>query len=213
MIIIGRIEYLNLLPFHFFLKRYNYKFIEKNGYPAQINKLFLKRKVEAGFISSIKSKNQKCLNAGIVANKKVMSVLICPGENKEDKESNTSNILAKVLNEKGEVVIGDKALQRFYKNNNCKDMAALWYKKYKLPFVFALFCINSNNKEFKKIINKFLKKRIKVPQYILKSEAKRLGLSPKHIQEYLNQIYYKIGYKEKKALKLFLKLSQKVSNE
>lgn len=213
MLLIGRIDYLNLLPFNFFLKKYSCKFIEKKGYPSQINKLFLKRKVEAAFISSIKSKKQKCLDAGIVATKKVMSVLICPGKEQQDIESNTSNILAKILNEKGEVVIGDKALQRFYKNSNCKDMAALWHEKHQLPFVFARFCINSNDKEYKKMIDKFLRNKIKIPQYILKQESKKLNLTIKQIQEYLNNIYYRLDYKEKRSLKLFLKLSQRVSNE
>jgi len=142
-----------------------------------------------------------------------MSVLICPGENKEDKESNTSNILAKVLNEKGEVVIGDKALQRFYKNNNCKDMAALWYKKYKLPFVFALFCTNKKNLKYKKLINEFLTKKPKIPYSIIQKYANKAGISPQEAKDYLNNIiYYKIGWKEKKALKKFWKQALRMEN-
>jgi chorismate dehydratase len=204
VVIVGKIDYLNLLPFHLFIKKYNIK--TKEGYPSQINRLFDKKLIEAGFISSIKTKNKKCFDAGIIANKKVMSVLICQGENKDDFESNTSNILAKILNLKGEVIIGDKALKRYYKNSkNCKDLAKEWYKNYKLPFVFARFCVNKNYKQYEKLINKFLKTKVKIPQYIIKQKAKKLGLTTKEVKEYLNLIYYKIGYKEKRSLKLFLK--------
>jgi hypothetical protein len=81
-VIVGKIDYLNLLPFHLFIKKYNIK--TKKGYPAQVNRLFEKRIVDAAFISSIKSKNRKCFDAGIIANKKVMSVLVCEGQTKDD---------------------------------------------------------------------------------------------------------------------------------
>jgi chorismate dehydratase len=207
-VVIGKIDYLNLLPFHIFIKKNGIKVIEKKGYPAQINRLFENRVVESAFISSIKSKNKNCLDAGIIANKKVLSVLICENkENLQDKESETSNQLAKILNLKGEVIIGDKALQKFYNENvdNCKDMAQLWFEKYKLPFVFARFCINKNNEKYKKLINNFLSLKVKIPQYILKKKAKQLNIKPSQLKEYLNLIYYQIGYKEKKSLRKFLK--------
>jgi len=204
---IGQIDYLNLLPFHIFLKKYSY-YTKKKSYPAKINKMFEKKQIEAGFISSIKSKNKTCLNAGIIANKKVLSVLVCPGENKDDFESNTSNVLAKILHQKGEILIGDKALRRYHTNNNCKDLASLWYDKYKLPFVFARFCINSNQKEYQKLINKFLKTKIYIPQYILKKYTKKTSLSQKEIKEYLKLIKYEIKHKELKSLNKFLRLSK-----
>ena len=206
--VIGKIDYLNLLPFHIFIKKNGIKVIEKKGYPAQINRLFENRGVESAFISSIKSKNKNCLDAGIIANKKVLSVLICENkENLQDKESETSNQLAKILNLKGEVIIGDKALQKFYNENvdNCKDMAQLWFEKYNLPFVFARFCINKNQGKYKKLINNFLSSKVKIPQYILKKKAKQLNIKPSQLKEYLNLIYYQIGYKEKKSLRKFLK--------
>ena len=170
--------------------------------------MFEKKQIEAGFISSIKSKNKTCLNAGIIANKKVLSVLACPGENKDDFESNTSNILAKILHQKGEILIGDKALKRYHTNNNCKDLTSLWYDKYKLPFVFARFCVNSNQKEYQKLINKFLKTKIYIPQYILKKYTKKTSLSQKEIKEYLKLIKYEIKHKELKSLNKFLRLSK-----
>lgn len=206
--VIGQIEYLNLLPFYLFIKKSNYKIIFKKGYPSQINSLFYQKKVDSAFISSIKSKNKHCLDAGIIANKKVLSVLVCENDNKTDIESATSNILSKVLKVKGEVVIGDKALKRYYENNNCKDLASIWFERYNLPFVFARFCINKNDKTYKTLLNKFLKTKIKIPTYLIQKESTRLGISNKNIKEYLNLIYYKMGYKEKKSLKLFLKLSK-----
>ena len=203
---LGQIDYINLLPFHLFLKKHYYYYTTKKSYPAKINKMFEKKQIDGAFISSIKSKNKKCFDVGIVANKKVLSVLVCDGKNKDDFESNTSNVLAKMLNQNGEVIIGDKALQRYYQNNNCKDLATLWYDKYKLPFVFARFCVNKNPTKYKKMINKFINSKIYIPQYILKKYTKR-GFTKKQIKEYLKLINYKINYKEKKSLKKFLKNS------
>ena len=204
---LGHIDYINLLPFHIFLKKYYFYYTTKKSYPSKINKMFEKKIVDAAFISSIKSKNKICLDAGIVSQKKVLSVLVCDGENKDDFESNTSNVLAKILNQNGEVLIGDKALQRYYNDNNCKDLAKLWYEKYNLPFVFARFCINKNKKEYQKMIKLFLSKKIYIPNYILKQYAKKSNLSIKQIKEYLKLIKYELNYKEKKSLKKFLKLA------
>ncbi len=196
---LGHIDYLNLLPFYQFLKKKNIKI--KKGVPSYINSLFEKRKINAAFISSIKSKNKKCFNVGIVAKKEVRSVLLCPGDG-IDTDSATSNILAKQLNLKGKVVIGDKA----FKEKNCIDLANEWYKRYKLPFVFARFCVNKNYKKYEKLVNEFLKTKQKIPYLTLKKYANNLGISYKEAKEYLDKIiYYKMGWREKKALKLFLR--------
>jgi len=99
--IFGKIEYLNLLPFHVFMKRYarssqqrhilNYK----RGVPSAINKSFKTRRIDAAFISSISSKNCKCTNLGILARKEVKSVLLIPGKHKNDTESAISSISSK----------------------------------------------------------------------------------------------------------------------
>jgi len=202
--LLGHIDYLNLLPFYQFLKKKGIKV--KKSYPKKINYLFEKKKVDAAFISSIKAKNKKCIDIGIAAKKKVKTVLVCEGEG-EDKESETSNILAKVLKIEGKVIIGDKA----FKEKNCIDLANEWYKKYNLPFVFALFCTNKNHKKYKKLAKEFLKKNQKVPFYVLKKYAIKNNISFKEAKEYLEKIiYYKIGWREKKALKKFWKLSKKI---
>ena len=201
---LGHIDYLNLLPFYQFLKKKGIKV--KKSYPRKINYLFEKKRVDAAFISSIKAKNKKCLDIGIVANKKVKTVLVCKGEG-EDKESETSNVLAKVLKTEGKVIIGDKA----FKERNCIDLANEWYKKYNLPFVFAIFCTNKNNKKYKKLAKEFLNKHQKVPYYMLKKYTTGNNISFKEAKEYLEKIiYYKINWREKKALKKFWKLAKKV---
>ena len=198
---LGHIDYLNLLPFYQFLKKKNIKI--KKGVPSKINLLFEKRKIDAAFISSVKSKNKKCFDAGIIAKRKVKTVLVCKGEG-IDNESATSNILAQVLNIKGKVVIGDKA----FKEKNCIDLANEWYKKYNLPFVFARFCVNKDYKKYEKLINEFLKHPPNIPYLTLKKYAQKTGITPKEAKEYLERIiYYKMGWREKKALKLFLRKS------
>jgi len=203
--LIGHIDYLNLLPFYQFLKKKGIKV--KKSYPAEINEWFEKGLIDAAFISSIKAEKQKCFHAGIAAKAKVKSVLVCPGEG-DDFESATSNVLAKVLNIKGRVVIGDKAL----KEKSCIDLAEVWYQKYNLPFVFALFCANRRNKEYQKLINEFLSKKQKIPYSTLKKYADKTGISVKEAKDYLdNIIYYKIGWREKKALKKFWSLARKLN--
>ncbi|NPA73508.1 MAG: hypothetical protein GXO12_02240 [Epsilonproteobacteria bacterium] len=212
--VFGKIEYLNLLPFEFFIKKSPHTYLKravKKSHPAVITELFLKRKVSAAFISSIKSRGKKCLNAGIVADGEVLSVFVCEGKDKEDTESKSSNILKKILNLKGEVVIGNKALQMYAKGNKrCIDLAKEWKKQEGLPFVFALFCINSKDEFYKKMIKRFLKSNIKIPYYIKKKEAKKLGLPLGVVELYLEKISYKIGEKERKSVKIFLKKAKMV---
>ena len=218
MLIFGSISYLNLLPFQIFLKKYiknsqikqiiNYK----KGVPSNINIKFKKRQIDAAFISSIKSKNQKCSNVGILADGAVYSVLVINDIDSFDCESDTSNALSKVLNIKGKVIIGDKALKCYLKSKNIefKDLSLEWKKKTNLPFVFARLCYKRNGKVIKKIGKKFTAKKVKIPQYYLKRAALSKGITPKELLWYLDKIKYKIEYKEEKSLKLFLKKASKI---
>lgn len=52
------------------------------------------------------------------------------------------------------------------------------------------------------------KTKIKIPQYILKQYSKRSGISPSNILDYLDRIDYELNIKEKRALKLFFKLTK-----
>lgn len=212
--IFGKIDFINLLPFNIYIKK-NIKssqlkqIIEyKKSYPSNINKKFIKKNIDVAFISSIKSRNKKSLNLGIIAKDEVLSVLLIPGKGKEDYQSETSNALAKILNLEGEVIIGDKALKHYYSNADNKfiDLAKQWKNQYKLPFVFAVLCINKNEKYLKNITKNFNKKHVKIPQYILNDYATKSNLTKDQISNYLKKIHYKIGIKEKSALKLFFKL-------
>ena len=214
--IFAKIDFINLLPFHIFIKK-NIQSSQlkasieyKKSYPSAINKKFKKRVVDSAFISSIASRNEKSLDFGIVAKDEVLSVLLISGIQQDDYQSDTSNALAKVLNLKGKVIIGDKALNFYHENKDLTkiDLAKQWKEKYNLPFVFAVLCFNANKKALDKLTKNFNKKHIKIPQYILEKYSIRSNVSKKHILEYLEKIHYRLEIKEKRSLKLFLKLTK-----
>jgi chorismate dehydratase len=209
-LVFGKIEYLNLLPFHVFMKRHissshtKMSMHHKRGVPSKINQEFLARRVDAAFISSISAKGKKHVNLGIVAKKEVLSVLVVPSqEDTNDSESATSNLLAKILHLHGKVLIGDKALRYYLSGAEHTDMAGVWNKKYKLPFVFALLCYHKDKGVYQKIEKKFTRKKIKIPTYILEEASKRTHVSKKDILNYLQYISYKLDTKAKLGLKKF----------
>jgi chorismate dehydratase len=211
-VIFGSISYLNLLPFQLFLKKYikhsaiKMAFNYKRAVPSKINNALKKRHINAGFISSIESPSYRCGNLGIIANRAVYSVFVIKGgKHKQDKESATSNALASILELKGEVIIGDKALKYYLDGGEGIDLAREWYKETSLPFVFAKLCYNCHSKQIKDIERKFLKQPIKIPQYVLKKEAHKRDITPKELLWYLKFIKYRLDYKSKKSLVLFLK--------
>ena len=212
--VFGKIDYLNLLPFHTFMKRFTKSSQQslsmhyKRGVPSKINSEFLHRRVDAAFISSIKAKKQKHLNLGIIAKKEVLSVLVVPNtQTLSDNESASSNILAQVLNIQGQVLIGDKALRHYLEQKPSIDLAQEWYKRYNKPFVFALLCYHSKTKTFHSIEKEFLKKPVKSPQYILHQASQRTQISPKDILHYLTFISYDLDTKAKQGLKQYYKLT------
>lgn len=208
--VFGKIDYINLLPFYVFIKgshlpsAFKRALSKHKSYPAKINEKFIQKKIDAAFISSIRSRYKSCLDVGIVAKKEVWSVIVLEGEDSSDFESESSNALAKLLGVKGRVVIGDKALKLYLEGKKCKDLATLWYEKEGLPFVFARFCYNAYGDFYKKLTSSFLKKRVKIPQYILKEYAKDRGVAPESINSYLKKISYKIKGSEKLSLKRYL---------
>ena len=143
--IFGKIEYLNLLPFHVFMKRFTKSSQESQSMqyykniPSVVNARFISRRADAAFISSISAKKYKHVSLGIIAKKEVLSVLVVPNAtHKQDRASASSNALANVLGVEGEVMIGDKALHYFYEGKEHIDLAKEWNSRYRLPFVFAL---------------------------------------------------------------------------
>ena len=208
--VFGKIEYLNLLPFHVFMKRFSkssQQSMSMNYYksvPAKINNKFTSKRVDAAFISSIRARNYRHVNLGIIAKKEVQSVLVIPhAKNKKDKESASSNLLANILNIHGEVIIGDKALKHYLSNKEYVDLAKVWNKKYNLPFVFALLCYHKDKKLYTSIEKSFLKQKVKIPQYILKQASKRTAINEKDILNYLEYISYDLDAKAKLGLKKF----------
>ena len=179
----------------------------KRAVPSKINQALKKREINAAFISSVESRRCTCTDLGIIARGNVYSVLLLKGENLADPASATSNRLAKVLNLEGRVLIGDAALKYYLDGGEGVDMAQAWYEKTGLPFVFARLCYNQNGIYIKKLAKTFASKNIKIPQYILKQEAKKRGITPKQLTWYLAQIYYTMGHKEKRSLKKFLSAS------
>ena len=126
--IFAKIDFINLLPFHIFIKK-NIQSSQlkasieyKKSYPSVITQKFKSRKVDSAFISSIASRNEKYLNFGIVAQDDVLSVLLIPGIEQSDYQSKTSNALAKVLDLKGKVIIGDKALNFYHENRDLEKI-------------------------------------------------------------------------------------------
>ncbi|PHQ64979.1 MAG: hypothetical protein COB99_06590 [Sulfurimonas sp.] len=212
--VFGKIEYLNLLPFHVFMKRFTKSSQQsismhyKRGVPAKINEKFLSRRIDAAFISSISAKKCKHVNLGIIAKKEVLSVIVVPNvENETDIESASSNVLAKILDIKGKVLIGDKALKHYLQEKPYIDLAAEWNSRYKLPFVFALLCYHKDQHLYKNIERQFSKQRVKIPQYLLNAASLRTEISKKDILNYLTYISYDLNIKAQRGLSLFYQKS------
>ena len=208
--VFGKIEYLNLLPFHVFMKRFTQGSSQKigmhynKGVPAQVNHKFSSRRVDAAFISSIKARKHENIGLGIIANKEVRSVLIIPDSiSEKDKASATSNILAQVLKLEGKVLIGDKALKYYLSQAPFVDLAQKWYEQHQLPFVFGLLCYHKDKKLYTKIKKNFLKTPVKIPYYILNEASQKTGIAPKDILEYLKYISYELDKKAFQGLKKF----------
>lgn len=211
--IFGRIDYLNLLPFYLFLKRYHNRLLRlsmaKKGPPSTINRLYKSRRIDAGFISSIKSRGQKGANLGIIARGPVTSVLVLEGQFSKDPESDTSNALAQLLGLKGRVAIGDKALKLYCQGVQAIDLAEAWQRKNKMPFVFARLCYNRGGKQIARLERQFLKYHTRrIPHSLLLEKSRQSGIPPKAILEYLERIDYRLDQKAKRGLSRFLFLTR-----
>jgi len=213
-LVFGKIEYLNLLPFHIFMKRYTKSTQQKmsmhykRGVPSKINQEFSARRVDAAFISSIGAKKYKNIALGIVAKREVLSVLVIPNESsKKDAESASSNVLANILKVQGEVLIGDKALRYYLEKKPFIDLAKEWSERYNLPFVFALLCYHKDRAYYTNVEKNFLKRKVYIPQYILKEASQRTSIKTTDILHYLKYISYEIDTKAQLGLKKFYHLN------
>lgn len=172
-----------------------------------INKALKRRAIHAAFISSVESRRSTCTDLGIIARQKVYSVLLLEGEKQKDPASATSNRLAQVLGLEGRVLIGDAALKYHLDGGEGIDMAEAWHQKTGLPFVFARLCHNRHGKHIRKLTRTFASGKVRIPQYILKKEARKRGISPTELTWYLEHIHYKMDWKAKRGLKKFLQLA------
>jgi chorismate dehydratase len=214
-VIFGKIDFINLLPFHVFMKRYARSTQSKQslhyhkGVPSELNCEFAMRRIDAAFISSITAKNCRHFGVGIVAQREVLSVLSLPNADKADADSATSNLLAQILEVNGEVLIGDKALRYYYSGDEHIDLGRVWYDKTELPFVFALLCTHHHTDELRRLSHAFVSKKVKIPYYILIEASRKSNLSPAQITHYLKFISYKVGVKEERGYKRFVSEAKK----
>ena len=213
--IFGKIDYLNLLPFHVFLKRYpmnsaERKAIEhKKGVPSKLCRDLNRAKVGAAVISSVESRRAKYrkLDFGICAKNRVISVLVRKNTPRRlDPASMSSNMLSKILGLNGEVIIGDNALRAYLAEGREAfwDLGEEWRARTGLPFVFGRFSCARGAKYFERLVKKFHRAPVKIPRYILREYSRSRGVSESDILWYLGFISYKMGAKEKLALKTFL---------
>jgi chorismate dehydratase len=213
----GRIDYLNLLPFHVFMKRYlrlsRSQMMLRYGanVPSAINRAYRLRKIDAAFISSIRARRQKHLNLGIIADGAVQSVLLLPSDTPEtDAASETSNKLAAVLGLEGRVLIGDPSLRAYLEGVEAIDLAAEWKARHGLPFVFALLCYQSNGAKMRKLGRAFERHPKKIPHYLLQRASKRSGVAPADILAYLEGIHYRLDHRAHRGLRKFWRLADAV---
>ncbi len=212
--VFGKIDYINLLPFHIFMKRFlnTQQFMmmqHKRGVPSKINRDFAARRVDAAFISSVTAHKRRFVSLGIVAKKEVRSVLIKPHTNTaHDQASATSNILSAVLQLQGKVLIGDEALRYALSGAPMVDLALEWHRRHGLPFVFALLCYHDHKHYMKRIEKAFLRHKVRIPFYILHHYSKQTGIASSDILDYLTCISYEIDHKALLGVKKFWKLSR-----
>ena len=121
----------------------------------------------------------------------------------KDYQSDTSNALSTILGLQGRVLIGDRALQYRFSGGKAVDMGQVWWEKHRLPFVFGRLCCNKHARFYANIARAFVKKRVKIPHYILQARAKACGIPSAYIREYLTHIHYHIRAKERLGLERF----------
>jgi len=213
----GRIDYLNLLPFHVFMKRYvrtsrvQAALRRGAGVPSDINRAFRTRRVDAAFISSIEARRCRGARLGIVARGEVQSVLLIPGETmRPDAASATSNVLAEVLGLRGEVLIGDRALAAYLEGVEAIDLALAWREREAMPFVFAVLCAHTRTKRLRRLERAFMRSPKRIPYYLLQEASRKSGIPAAAIVRYLQGIDYVLDHRERRGLRRFYALADRL---
>ena len=207
----GSISYLNLLPFQLFLKRRlrhssaQMAFRYKRAVPSRINTALRRGEIHAAFVSSVHSPRFRCTDLGIIAERKVYSVFVLPGEEAPDPASETSNRLARVLGLHGRVLIGDAALRYYLDGGEGVDLAEAWHAQTGLPFVFARLCYTRHGAAIERLAREFARTRVRIPRTVLKREASKRGITPEQLTWYLEHIHYTLDWRARRGLRRFLR--------
>ncbi|MBN2895969.1 MAG: hypothetical protein JXK05_08800 [Campylobacterales bacterium] len=211
--VFGKIDYLNLLPVHLLLKRrlrganQALSLRAKRGVPSKINRDFRARRIDAAFISSIEGRRFKHVKLGIVAKAEVQSVLALPHSGfVPDAASATSNMLARLLGVQGRILIGDAALRYRIQGGEGVDLAQRWVARERLPFVFGLLCYHRHARVLESIEREMMRRKPRIPYYILKQVAAEKALSTSDIISYLERISYTLEPKTLSGLHRFWRL-------
>jgi chorismate dehydratase len=176
----------------------------KRAVPSKINASLRRGEVNAAFISSVHSPRFACTDLGIIAKGAVYSVFVLPEADADDPASATSNRLAHILGLHGRVLIGDAALRHYLEGGEGIDLAKVWEERTGLPFVFARLCYNRHGASIKRLAHAFTRSHTRIPQYILKHEAAKRGITPAQLTWYLQHIHYEMDWRTKRGLKRFL---------
>lgn len=117
------------------------------------------------------------------------------------------------------LLIGDEAL---YRNKNglegfelVFDLAKEWYDWQKLPFVFAVWAVKKSlSEEAKKELSEIIEHSLSSSENrfgeIGELAGKRIGLTRDEVEEYLEGFNYRLGEREKEAMREFRKLIEEV---
>lgn len=118
------------------------------------------------------------------------------------------------------LLIGDEAL-RCNKNGLegfelVFDLAQEWYDWKKLPFVFAVWAVKRSlppetKKELADIIGRSLSKTETRYREIGELHGRQIGLSAGEVEEYLEGFNFRLGDRERKAMREFKALAQEIS--
>lgn len=239
------VSYLNSYPFHHGLvsKLGSDKHEIVPHTPAQCVDMLNSGKVDIGLIpvGALDHRHEIVSGFGIASWRHVRSVLLLSDQPLEevgvvvpDKESRSSNLLAKVLfsehwrrevefveqEEKNRlntaiVCIGDKALKNAGKFHYQYDLAEAWFQMTGLPFVFAVWAVNSELFDFESYAVSGFEEALAYGTENLEESVARFGTAGLEVSQavqYLkNNIKYPLDEKCFDAISLFRALAKKVT--
>lgn len=243
--IIGKIPYLNAIPFYYHLEKKRFKILPLS--PRRMGLLSEKGKIDAGLFSLVdyfkQQDNLELLNWCIATRDQVKSVLLFSNHGWLDLEGKfigvtddtaTSVKLLQVLLEKkyrvsatlrrlhsgvndyseydAVLLIGDEALRRnkfgLQGFELVYDLAKEWYDWQKLPFVFAVWAVKKSLPEDEKqMLRKAIERSLTMAEDDFESiglaRAREIGLTSRQAVEYLEGFNYRIGEREREAMRVF----------